>query len=109
MEPVAVVVLDGEELPISICLTQHRLAHQIGSSILHPRQHIWSFANALDEAGLGNDRSRYTDSSWPNDTPSFVGSDYFCETGVPPGQSWSSGTLIGFTRPCISCTPINVM
>ena len=34
MEPVAVVVLDGEELPISICLTQHRLAHQLGSSLL---------------------------------------------------------------------------
>ena len=28
------VVLDGEELPISICLTQHRLAHQLGSSLL---------------------------------------------------------------------------
>ena len=27
-------VLDGEELPISICLTQHRLAHQLGSSLL---------------------------------------------------------------------------
>ena len=31
---VAVVVLDGEELPISICLTQHRLAHQLGNSLL---------------------------------------------------------------------------
>ena len=28
------VVLDGDELPISICLTQHRLAHQLGSSLL---------------------------------------------------------------------------
>ena len=34
MDSVAVVVLDGEELPISICLTQHRLAHQLGSSLL---------------------------------------------------------------------------
>ena len=34
MEPVTVVVLDGEELPISMCLTQHRLAHQLGSSLL---------------------------------------------------------------------------
>jgi hypothetical protein len=34
MQPVAVVVMDGEELPISICLTQHRLAHQLGSSLL---------------------------------------------------------------------------
>ena len=34
MEPVAVEVMDGEELPISICLIQHRLAHQLGSSLL---------------------------------------------------------------------------
>ena len=26
--------MDGEELHISICLTQHRLAHQLGSSLL---------------------------------------------------------------------------
>ena len=59
-----------------------------------PRQHIWTFANALDEVG-GNDASicSCTDSSRPNTTPSFVGNDYFCETGVPQGQSWSSGTF----------------
>ena len=34
MEPVVVMVLDGEEWPISICLTQHRLSHQLGSSCL---------------------------------------------------------------------------
>ena len=28
------VVLDGEELPILICLTKHRLAHQFGSLLL---------------------------------------------------------------------------
>ena len=28
------VVLSGEELPISICLTQHRLAHQLGGPLL---------------------------------------------------------------------------
>ena len=33
MEPVAVVVLGREELPISIRLTQHRLAHQLGGSL----------------------------------------------------------------------------
>ena len=57
-----------------------------------PRQHIWTFANALDEAGAGNDASRCTctDSSRPNTLPSFVGNDYFCETGVPPGQQFSN-------------------
>ena len=57
-----------------------------------PRQHIWTFANALDEASDDNDhysRCFCTDSSHPNTAPSFVGNDYFCETGVPPGQRWS--------------------
>ena len=54
-----------------------------------PRQHIWTFANAIDEADPLNDESRCTctDSTRPNSTPSFVGNDYFCETGIPPGQS----------------------
>ena len=65
-----------------------------------PRQHIWSFAAALDErsglraAGNGNYRSQCecTDSTDMGmlDVPPYVGNDYFCETGVPPGQSWSN-------------------
>ena len=57
----------------------------------NPRQHIWTFAGAIDEAGGSDDESRCTctDSSRPNTPPSFVGNDYFCETGVPPGQGWS--------------------
>ena len=60
-----------------------------------PRQHIWIFAGALDEADPLNDESRCTctDSSRPNPPPSFVGNDYFCETGVPPGQGWSRRTF----------------
>ena len=63
-----------------------------------PRQHIWTFANALDEAGRFNDRARCscTDSSRPNTPPSLIllaMTIYFCETGVPPGQTWSSGTF----------------
>ena len=61
----------------------------------NPRKHIWTFANVLDEGGIGSDESRCTctNSSRPSTTPSFVGNDYFCETGVPPGQSWSSHTF----------------
>ena len=56
-----------------------------------PRQHIWTFANALDEVGAGYNGSRCTctDSLRPNPPPSFVGNDYFCETGASPGQRWS--------------------
>ena len=58
-----------------------------------PRQHIWTFANALDEypshtvsicpcTNVNEQYSIYI--------PSYVGNDYFCETGVPPGQRWSN-------------------
>ena len=56
-----------------------------------PRYHIWTFANALDEAGAGNNASRCscTDSSRPSTPPPFIGNDYFCETGMPPGQQFN--------------------
>ena len=54
-----------------------------------PRQHIWTFANALDEypshrasiCPCTNITVQPTSSA-----PLYVGNDYFCETGVPPGQ-----------------------
>ena len=57
----------------------------------YPRQHIWTFACALDEYPHYYDRKcPCTDIN--DDTaipiPSFVGDDYFCETGSPPGQTW---------------------
>ena len=53
----------------------------------NPRQHIWSFACAIDERG-GYNRCPCTDTNYQStiNTPSYVGNDYFCETGVPPGQ-----------------------
>ena len=52
----------------------------------NPRKHIWSFANALQEAyGYGNNqhicpcRPRSTMEQYK---PSFVGNDYFCDTGT---------------------------
>ena len=62
-----------------------------------PRQHIWTFANALDEypshyvsiCPCSNFNEQYT----VDRVPSFVGNDYFCETGVPPGQKHRSGTF----------------
>jgi hypothetical protein len=58
----------------------------------NPRQHIWTFVISLDEAGIGNNESRCscTDPLRPNTTPSFIGNDYFCETGVPPGQGYTN-------------------
>ena len=58
-----------------------------GVSLTHgsPRQHIWSFAAALDEAGTRRtnncpctNRDQADEAAKP---PAFVGNDYFCDTG----------------------------
>ena len=60
-----------------------------GVSLTHgqsPRQHIWSFAAAVDE-----DRTNFhiascpcsrTDLTYDGSIPPFIGQDYFCETGA---------------------------
>lgn len=51
------------------------------------RQHIWSFANALFENNNGvftaPNYCSCTDTrlNWPFQLPSFIGNDYFCDTG----------------------------
>ena len=55
----------------------------------NPRQHIWTFANALDEYPWFYDHKcpcTNVTKQHPISIPSFIGNDYFCETGVPPGQ-----------------------
>jgi len=67
-----------------------------GVSVTHgqsPRKHIWSFANALQEA-YGYESNRHICPCRPNSTmqqyiPSFVGNDYFCDTGIR--DNWSTG------------------
>ena len=60
-----------------------------GVSVTHgsPRQHIWSFAGGLDERSSGSslpsDRCPCVDGSTnENLIPSFVGQNYFCESGI---------------------------
>ena len=54
------------------------------------RQHIWTFAAGLAEANNGwADQRCPCDISARNLVPSFVGNDYFCESGVNGG--WGSG------------------
>jgi hypothetical protein len=57
----------------------------------NPRQHIWTFANALQEAqGFPHSKCPCTNSNEQEtiNIPSFIGNDYFCETGVPSGQTY---------------------
>ena len=67
-----------------------------GISLTHgqPRQHIWTFANALAEETIyvreicpcsGN-------GTFVGSIPSFVGEDYFCDTAIR-GGSWTDGFL----------------
>ena len=60
----------------------------------NPRQHIWSFACAIDERG-GVNRCPCTDTNYQStiNIPSYVGNDYFCETGVPTGQIYDGSTF----------------
>ena len=66
-----------------------------GVSITHgrnPRQHIWTFASAIDEGHVIHIcpciNSRANDPS--NHPPAFLGEDYFCDTGIAHRPSGSS-------------------
>ena len=62
-----------------------------GVSLTHgpagPRQHIWTFAAALNEQdiitvnGVHNCPCTDNNVTWPYQVPSFIGNDYFCDTG----------------------------
>ena len=71
-------------------------SHYVGGvSLTHgsagSRQHIWTFAAGLAETPYGwwSDERCPCDRSALNLVPSFVGNDYFCESGVNGG--WDSG------------------
>ena len=65
-------------------------AYVSGVSLTHgpagSRQHIWTFAATLAEQSnrynpLINCPCTNTDVTWPYQVPSFIGNDYFCDTG----------------------------
>ena len=71
-----------------------------GVSLTHgsnPRKHIWSFAAALDEvATIRNSNCKCTKSTTAADAispPSFVGDDYFCDTGS--ANKYADGQFYG--------------
>ena len=66
-----------------------------GVSLTHgrngSREHIWTFAAGLTESDSGDGRILYhcpCDTSNNDRVPSFVGNDYFCESGLH--TAWSS-------------------
>ena len=78
-----------------------------------PRQHVWTFAGGIDEqVGGSNTCPCVNGSTNGNDIPSFVGQNYFCETGItrnprtltfwPNGDPLWDGQGCGPTSSC--CT-----
>ena len=69
-------------------------AYVDGVSLTHgdPREHIWTFAAALGENADAPSSCHCITSDAPL-PPSFVGMDYFCDTGL---QTFDSGNLPGF-------------
>ena len=62
-----------------------------GISLTHgqsPRQHIWTFAAALDEtqSNISTCPCTRPDLTYTGAVPTFIGQDYFCETGTR--DSW---------------------
>ena len=77
--------------PDGIYLDGISLTHGLPGS----RQHIWSFVTATAETSRNFDVNNQwsvcpctnTNYTWPHQVPSFVGSNYFCDTGNPgPGS-----------------------
>ena len=61
-----------------------------------PRQHVWTFANALQEVQGVPEAvcpCTYGNEQHSVNIPSFIGNDYFCETGVPPGQNFNNAVF----------------
>ncbi len=70
-----------------------------GVSLTHgqsPRQHIWTFANALDETRSDAYVCPCTrpDLPYTGVVPPFIGQDYFCETGSRQAFRLISSTLM---------------
>ena len=57
----------------------------------NPRKHIWTFACGIGETDpTGYLLCPCNTGSYSTTSPSFVGNDNYCESGLPAGQSWQS-------------------
>ena len=65
-------------------------AYVAGVSVTHghPRKHIWTFAAGTKETGYDIYEACPCDTGVTTHVPTFVGTDYFCESGVNAG-SWA--------------------
>ena len=64
-----------------------------------PRQHIWSFAGGVDEIASGFSCPCVTGSTTGSHIPSFVGQNYFCETGLTRYSDGINGLFFSNSDP----------
>ena len=81
-------------LPWFFSVNQYLLCDGISVTRGTPHQHIWTFSNGLDELSTNYIAvcPCVTGSSIGNYIPSFVGQNYFCESGITRWNG-SSGIL----------------
>ena len=81
----------------------------------NPRQHIWTYAGALTATLLDSYGCPCNNGSYASPTPSFVGNDYYCESGTYSSWSsilhaddplWDGQNCNGYESPC--CTNPNM-
>ena len=70
-----------------ITMEEQPLLIVTGISLTHgiPRQHIWTFAASASDS-LTNFEACPCNATTYNSAPSFVGEDYFCESGTNSGS-----------------------
>ena len=78
-----------------------------------PRQHIWTFAGGHDEQSIypGETCPCVTGSIAGSRVPSFVGQNYFCETGITQfngqnGTFWPNGDPLWMDRGVVPLAPV---
>ena len=80
--------VDGFEAYHDGLVTTIEGAYVAGVSLTHgsPRQHIWTFAAGSSEVEPTSDDACPCDASISINIPTFVGGDYFCESGLNSGS-----------------------
>lgn len=68
-----------------------------GVSLTHsnPRQHIWTYGSGLLENAFTHNRCPCSVGGEPDRVPAFVGSNYYCECGLPFGAQWTHNLYVG--------------
>ena len=59
-----------------------------------PRKHIWTFVGGHSQEGTGSSECPCNHGSYAT-YPSFVGNNYYCESGKPNGEGWSNKIYTG--------------